>query len=99
MTKAELIDALQMEVGLSRKESVDVVEQFFESVKSALLQYRNIKLSRFGSFEVRYKKPRVGRNPHTGASMLLKGRHVLVFKPSLMLREAINGVQPKTDTN
>jgi integration host factor subunit alpha len=94
MTKAELVQALQLELDLSRKESVDIVEQFFESIKSALLHTRTVKLSGFGTLEVRYKKPRIGRNPQTREPMPLPARHVLVFRPSVLLKEAMNYNNP-----
>jgi len=91
LTKAELIDAVYEKVGFSKKEASDLVELVFESMKEELCKGGNIKISGFGKFRVRAKKARMGRNPQTGAAMMISARKVLTFTPSRILRDGING--------
>ncbi len=91
MTKADLIDHVCERVGgFSKKEAAEIVESLFEIMKSTLERGENIKLSGFGNFEVRDKKPRSGRNPRTHERILIEARRVLVFKPSNLLKGAMN---------
>ncbi|MDC9701132.1 MAG: integration host factor subunit alpha [Alphaproteobacteria bacterium] len=92
VTRASLSHAVYKEVGLSRKESASLVEQFLEKVISRLEEGETVKLSLFGSFVVRKKRARVGRNPKTGEEVTITPRRVLVFKPSNMLRKRVNSV-------
>ncbi len=91
MTKADLVDAIYSEVGFSKKEASDVVELIFETIKTTLEQGLRIKISGFGNFEVRDKKARLGRNPQTGEVINIAARKVLTFKPSQVLKSALNG--------
>jgi integration host factor subunit alpha len=91
LTKADLVDAVYERLGFSKKEAQALVESFFELIKKEILQGRDVKLSGFGVFSVKRKAPRRGRNPKTGEDMLLPGRLVVTFRPSRILRDAMNG--------
>ena len=92
MTKAEIIARIDGKVGLSKNHVSDVVEATFEIIKSCLEKGANVKISGFGSFVVRSKNPRRGRNPKTGEEIIIKGRRVLTFKASTTLKETINKI-------
>ena len=86
MTKADLVEAIHVKVGFSKKESADIVEMVFDTMKESLAHGEKIKVSGFGNFEVRDKRSRVGRNPQTGQEIEISARRVLTFKPSQVLR-------------
>lgn len=90
VTRADLSEAVYQAVGLSRTESADLVERVLEVVSDALVGGENVKLSSFGSFQVRSKNQRIGRNPKTGEEVPILPRKVLVFKPSNVLKTKIN---------
>ncbi|MCB1197611.1 MAG: integration host factor subunit alpha [Deltaproteobacteria bacterium] len=89
-TKASMIDAICEKIGLPKRESTDVVELLFEMMKETLERGDNLKISGFGSFLIRDKRSRMGRNPQTGESMEITARRVITFKPSQILRDALN---------
>jgi integration host factor subunit alpha len=91
MTKAELIEAVYSKVGISKKESADLVEMIFDTMKDTLSKGQKIKISGFGNFVVREKRSRMGRNPQTGESMEISARRVLTFRPSQVLKNDLNG--------
>ena len=96
VTRADLSEAVYQEVGLSRNESADLVESVLNEISDALVRGEMVKLSSFGSFAVRQKGERVGRNPKTGDEVPIAPRRVLVFRPSHVLKAQINGsYQPK----
>jgi len=91
MTKAEIIDCVYEKVGgFSKKESAEVVEAVFETMKDTLAEGDKVKISGFGNFVVRGKKERVGRNPQTGEPIPISARRVLTFKPSQVLKNILN---------
>lgn len=91
MTKAEIIDQVYEKVGgFSKKESAEVVEAVFDTMKEVLAQGDKVKISGFGNFVVREKKQRVGRNPQTGEPIPISARRVLTFKPSQVLKHILN---------
>jgi integration host factor subunit alpha len=90
ITRADLAEAVYAEVGLSRNESSDLVEQMLDEVMDALVRGDNVKLSSFGSFSVREKAERIGRNPKTGVEVPIKPRKVIVFRASHVLKDKIN---------
>ncbi|MCF6302278.1 MAG: integration host factor subunit alpha [Devosiaceae bacterium] len=90
LTRADLAEAVYATVGLSRTESADLVERVLEHMSDALVKGESVKLSSFGSFHVRSKKERIGRNPKTGEEVPILPRKVLVFKPSNVLKSKIN---------
>jgi len=91
LTRADLCEAVFNEVGLSRTESAEIVEAILEEICSHLETGDNVKLSSFGTFAVREKGERIGRNPKTGEEVPITSRRVLVFRPSHVLREQVNG--------
>ena len=91
MTKADIVDRVCEQVGgFSKKEAADLVDQVFDTMKSVLESGEKIKIAGFGNFVVREKKPRPGRNPQTGQEILIDARRVLAFKPSNVLKSALN---------
>ena len=90
MTKADLVEAVCAGASLGRKESQDLVEALLAAMKQSLVRGEALRLSGFGTFSVRAKAPRVGRDPRSGAAMTLDGRRVVTFKLSKVLKEAIN---------
>lgn len=90
VTRADLAEAVYQQVGLSRTDSAELVERVLEMVSDALVEGQNVKLSSFGSFLVRSKNQRIGRNPKTGEEVPILPRQVLVFKPSNVLKSKIN---------
>lgn len=89
LTRADLSEQVHREIGLSRADSASVVEQILEHMCSALAQGQNVKISGFGSFILREKGERVGRNPKTGVEVPIAPRRVLTFRASQMLRDRI----------
>lgn len=97
VTRAHLIEAVYEEVGLSRNESAELVESVFGEIGQSLGNGETVKISSFGSFYVREKGERVGRNPKTGDEVPILPRRVLVFRPSQVLKERINrSLSPKS---
>ncbi len=90
MTKAELVDCIYEKVGISKTESAEIVESIFNILKESLEQGEKIKISGFGTFTVKEKKSRKGRNPQTGEGITISARRVLTFKPSQVLKRALN---------
>ncbi len=90
MTKADIVETIYEKVGLSKRESVQMVDMIFAIIKDKLENGESVKLSGFGSFTVRDKKSRRGRNPQTGEEITISARRVLSFKPSNVLRMRIN---------
>jgi integration host factor subunit alpha len=91
MRKLDLASEVKDRVGgMSMKEASLLVNILIESIRGALLQGENVKISGFGNFEVKHKKGRLGRNPHTGDAITLPARNVLTFKPSQLLRDQLN---------
>lgn len=90
LTRADLSEAVYEEVGLSRNESASLVEQVLEEVISSLVSGENVKISSFGSFSVRQKGERIGRNPKTGEEVPILPRRVISFRASHVLKERVN---------
>ena len=90
MTKKELSEKIHRRIGLSKRESAEIVEYFFELLKDNLTSSNGIKLPRFGSFRVQQRKARKGRNPSTGDTIEIGARKAVVFKPSRFLRDAMD---------
>ena len=90
LTRADLAAAVQTQIGLSRTESAHLVETVLDEISDALVAGSNVKVSSFGSFVLRDKGLRVGRNPKTGVEVPIEPRTVLTFRPSQILRDAIN---------
>ena len=90
VTRADLCEAVYQKVGLSRTESANLVETFLKEVTDCVVRGDPVKLSSFGSFVVRQKGERIGRNPKTGEEVPISPRRVMVFKPSNVLKQKIN---------
>lgn len=98
MTKADIIESIYEKVGgFSKKESAEIVEAVFDTIKETLRAGEKIKISGFGNFVVRAKKQRMGRNPQTGTPIVIAERSVLTFKPSQVLKNALNQRRPGRD--
>jgi integration host factor subunit alpha len=91
ITRADLAEAVYQQVGLSRNESADLVEAVLEEISNTLIKGDHVKISSFGSFSIRQKGQRVGRNPKTGVEVPILPRRVLVFRASHVLKDRING--------
>lgn len=90
VTRADLCEAVYQKVGLSRTESADLVEMVLREIAQTLVDGETVKLSSFGTFAIRDKGERIGRNPKTGEEVPIAPRRVLVFKPSNVLKKKIN---------
>jgi len=90
VTRAQLGEAVYQEVGLSRHESAEMVESLLAEISGALQKGEMVKISSFGSFSVRHKGERIGRNPKTGQEVPILPRTVLIFRPSHVLKNRIN---------
>jgi len=91
MTKADIVEKIHTTTGLSKKHSAAMMESIFAIMKESLEAGETIKISGFGNFEVNQKAARKGRNPQTGEAITIEARKVLTFKPSTILRQAVNG--------
>lgn len=90
VTRADLSEAIYQAVGLSRNESAALVESVLSEISDSLVRGENVKISSFGSFLVRQKGGRMGRNPKTGEEVPIEPRRVLSFRPSQVMKERIN---------
>ncbi len=90
MTKADIVERIYEKVGFSKKEASEVVDSVFEVIKRHLEDGDKVKVSGFGNFVLHEKKPRKGRNPQTGETIMIRGRRVLGFKASPMLKKSMN---------
>ena len=90
MTKADGVKLICEKMGFALKESTEIVEQVFEIIKETLESGEKVKISGFGNFVIRQKRPRTGRNPQSGEKMVISGRRVVTFKSSNVLRKALN---------
>lgn len=95
VTRADLAEAVYREIGLSRTESSDLVESVIDHISEALLRGETVKLAGFGTFSLRDKKQRIGRNPKTGEAVPITPRRVLVFKASQVMRERVDSALSK----
>ena len=90
MTKADLVGCVYENIGISKTESVEIVESIFNILKETLETGEKIKISGFGTFTVNQKRPRKGRNPQTGEGIVIPAKRVLTFKPSQVLKKSLN---------
>ncbi len=94
ITRADLAEAIFQQVGLSRNDSAALVETVLEEIASKLINGDTVKISSFGSFSLRAKGERVGRNPKTGVEVSITPRKVIVFRASHVLKDRMNGITP-----
>ena len=90
LTRADLTEAVYLNIGLSRNESADLVESVLEEMCVCLEAGEEVKLSSFGTFSVQFKRERVGRNPKTGVEATITPRRVLSFRPSHILKNRVD---------
>ena len=91
LTKADIAKSLYEELGLNKREARELVEIYFDELKEALSNGKQVKLSGFGNFDLRDKKERPGRNPKTGESIPISARRVVTFKPGQKLKNKVEG--------
>jgi len=89
LTKADMAEHLFDELGLNKREAKEMVELFFEKIRSALEKGEQVKLSGFGNFDLREKKQRPGRNPKTGEEIPITARRVVTFRPGQKLKSRV----------
>ncbi len=98
VTRAQLAETIYSQVGLSRNDSAELLETVLERMSTALEAGESVKVSGFGTFSVRQKGRRIGRNPKTGVEVPILPRRVLTFRPSQVLKAQVNGLAiPATD--
>lgn len=90
LTKKDLVNLVYMQVGFSKQISENIIEEFFALITKALKNEKKIKISKFGTFTIRKKKSRIGRNPKTKEEKKISERNVVLFKPSKEFKELIN---------
>ncbi len=90
ITKADIVERVYQKIGFSKKESSELVESVFSTLKATLKKGEKVKISGFGNFLVREKKKRTGRNPQTGEQMEISARRVITFRPSQVLKAVLN---------
>ncbi|MGY8904524.1 MAG: integration host factor subunit alpha [Burkholderiales bacterium] len=91
LTKAQLAELLFEQIGLNKRESKDMIDAFFNLMSESLIDGADVKISGFGSFQIRTKAPRPGRNPRTGEAIPIEARKVVTFHASQKLKESIQG--------
>ena len=90
LTKKDLVNLVYMQLGFSKQISEHLIEDFFTTIILNIKSEKKIKLSKFGTFSLRQKKPRIGRNPKTKESKMISSRKVVLFKPSNEFKEMVN---------
>ena len=90
LTRAELAELIYSEVGISKTEASEIVDQFFEEIITDLVDGNSVKLTSFGTFSVRHKKERIGRNPKTKEEAIIDARRVISFRASKELKRRVN---------
>ena len=90
LTKKDLVNLVYMQVGFSKNISENLIEEFFSSIVLSLLREKTLKISKFGTFSVRLKKSRIGRNPKTKETKIISERKVVSFKPSKEFKNFVN---------
>ena len=93
LTKKDLVNLVYMQIGFSKLIAENLIEEFFNLIISSLKKEKKIKISKFGTFSVRQKKSRIGRNPKTKEEKKISERNVVLFKPSKEFKELINNIQ------
>jgi integration host factor subunit alpha len=94
-TRSDIIEAAHAKTGLSRNDCSDVVESILKVLSKTLVGGKSVKISSFGTFDIREKAERIGRNPKTGEEVPISSRRVLVFKPSNVLKDRVNAGHAK----
>ena len=90
LTKKDLVNLVYMQIGFSKKISENLIEDFLSTIVSNIKQEKKLKLSKFGTFSIRQKKSRIGRNPKTKETKMISSRDVVLFKPSKEFKDFVN---------
>ncbi len=90
LTKKDIINSIYMQIGFSKRISENLLEDIFELVIENIIKYKKVKISKFGTFSLRKKNQRIGRNPKTKETVVISERNVVLFKPSKEFKEYIN---------
>ena len=90
LTKKDIVNSIYMQIGFSKKISENLLEDIFELILNNLVEYKKLKIAKFGTFELRKKKQRIGRNPKTKERKIISARNVILFKPSKEFKKFIN---------
>tara|TARA_Y100000591_G_scaffold318788_1_gene330103 strand:+ start:421 stop:708 length:288 start_codon:yes stop_codon:yes gene_type:complete len=90
LTKKDIVNSLYMQIGFSKKICESILEDLFNIILYELIKNKKVKISKFGTFSIRYKKSRIGRNPKTYEEKIINERNVILFKPSKELKKYIN---------
>tara|TARA_B100001559_G_C16014388_1_gene400532 strand:+ start:161 stop:454 length:294 start_codon:yes stop_codon:yes gene_type:complete len=90
LTKKDLVNLIYMQLGFSKQISENLIEDFLSTISSNIVNEKKLKLSKFGTFSVRQKKSRIGRNPKTKETKVILSRNVVLFKPSKEFKDFIN---------
>ena len=98
LTKKEIINSVFMQIGFSKKMSESILEDILSDIVKNLKKYKVVKISNFGTFHIRFKKSRVGRNPRTKEEKVIKERNVVLFKPSKDFKKFINDNEKKLES-
>ena len=90
LTKKDLVNLVYMQLGFSKQISENLIEDFFSTILKNIIEEKKLKISKFGTFSIRQKKSRIGRNPKTKETKIISSRQVVLFKPSKEFKELIN---------
>ena len=90
LTKKDLVNTVYMQIGFSKQIASNLIDEFFSIIVSNLIEKKNIKISKFGTFSVKSKRSRIGRNPKTKEEKTISGRNVVLFKPSKDFKKLLN---------
>ena len=90
LTKKDLVNLIYMQIGFSKHVSENLIDDFFQTIIDSLIKEKILKLSKFGTFSIRQKKSRIGRNPKTKENKVISERKVVLFKPSKEFKEFVN---------
>ena len=90
LTKKEIVNSIYMQIGFSKNISETLLEDIFQLILNNLIEHKKLKIAKFGTFELRKKKQRIGRNPKTKESKIISARNVILFKPSKEFKKLIN---------
>ena len=97
LTKSDIVENLNNEIGLNKREAKELVDMLFDDIKSLLSEGHEVKLSGFGNFQLRDKSPRPGRNPRTGEDVEISARRVVTFKSGQKLKESVKTLTNEPD--
>ena len=97
LTKFDIVNSLNDEIGLNKREAKELVDSFFDNIKKLLSQGHEVKLSGFGNFQLKDKSSRPGRNPRTGENVEITARRVVTFKSGQKLKESVNTLTNESD--